>query len=246
LAEINFNTEREYHVDLKSGEIAPIIFLVGDPNRAKKFSSYFTDIQVSRFKREFVTYTGLYEDIRITVMGIGIGPSNVEIVLNELSHITKEPLTVIRLGTCGGLSKKVKNGDFVISTGAVRYEDTSLLYVDPSYPAIAHYELISVLIEAFKMLNISNYHVGLTLTTSGFYGTPHDLIKKIINQNVLNIEMESSVLFTLATLFNFKAGTICGVVDNHETKTALEKEKWNDLEEKIIRIGLQTAKILNS
>jgi uridine phosphorylase len=246
LAEINFDREREYHIDLKPGEIAPIVFLVGDPNRAKKFSSFFDNIQVSRFKREFVTYTGSFEGIQITVMGIGIGTSNVEIVLNELSHISKESLTIIRLGTCGGLSKKIKNGDFVISTGAVRYEDTSLLYVESSYPAIAHYELIPVLIEAFQTLNITNYHVGLTLTTSGFYGTPLDLIKKIINQNVLNIEMESSTLFTLATLFNFKAGTVCGVVDNHETKTALEKEKWDGLEESIIRIGLKTAEILNS
>jgi uridine phosphorylase len=246
LAEINFDSEREYHIDLKPGEIAPIIFLVGDPNRAKKFSSFFDDIQVSRFKREFVTYTGSFEGIQITVMGIGIGTSNVEIVLNELSHISKNPLTIIRLGTCGGLSKKTKNGDFVISTGAVRYEDTSLLYVDPSYPAIAHYELIPILIEAFQTLNITNYHIGLTLTTSGFYGTPFDLIKKVMNQNVLNIEMESSTLFTLATLFNFRAGTVCGVVDNHETKIALEKDKWDDLEEKIIKIGLRTAQILNS
>ena len=141
--------------------------LVGDPARADKVKKFLdTDsVTVSSSNREFVSHTGTYKGIPVTVLATGIGPSNIEIAMLELSRIV-EPEIIIRVGSCGALHGNINLGDVVISSGAVRLEDTSLRFVDDNYPSIAHYEVILALIEASKH---ESYHVGITAAASGLY-----------------------------------------------------------------------------
>ena len=78
-----------YHINLKPGQIANDIIFVGDQNRVEKITNYFDSIEFNSQKREFKTQTGTYKGKRITVMSTGIGPDNIDIVMNELDALVK-------------------------------------------------------------------------------------------------------------------------------------------------------------
>ena len=246
--------KRQYHLSLSPEDVANTVLLVGDPARAEKVAKLFDSVRFTKSNREFITYTGTYKDIPITVMSTGIGPSNIEITIIELSRIFKkegEKPTLIRMGSCGSLQKSILIGELVISTSAVRLEDTSTYFVDQSYPAV-----VTALITSAEQ-NQFTHHVGITATGSGFYGAqgrelegfpikePH-LQDKLSKLNVLNFEMESSALFTLASLAKFRAGTVCAVYANRQTKSFIEEKDKKLAEERVIRCGLEAAVLIRS
>jgi uridine phosphorylase len=246
---------RQYHINLAPGEVAPYIIIVGDPNRATKTSKFLTTIQFERKNREFWSYTGEYHGTPITVLSSGIGTDNIEIVVIELAQITQSAPTILRVGSCGALQDYIELGDLIVSTGAVRLENTSLFFVEEGYPALAHYEVVIALSEACERLNLP-YHQGLTASASGFYGAQGrdipgfplryaDLPERLRERNVLNFEMESSTLFTLGTLQNIRTGTICAVYANRFTNRFITTEKKQQAETHCIRAGLDACKILS-
>lgn len=212
-------TGRQYHIDLAPGELADYVMLVGDPMRAERAAKqYLTNIRVDRSNREFRSFTGKYNGLEVTVLSTGIGPSNVEITMVECFQIAKNP-TFLRVGTCGALQPEMKLGDFIISTGAVRLEDSSTFFVNEAYPSIANYEVNLALMKVCEAKK-QNYHLGITATASGFYGAQGrhipglplrypDLQDQMTAQGVANFEMESSTLFTMASLMKLRASTIC-------------------------------------
>ena len=117
-----------YHLNLKPEDISDTIILVGDQDRVEKITKHFDSIEFSTQKREFKTQTGYYQDCRITVLSTGIGPDNIDIVLNELDALvnidletrqTKTELTslnIIRLGTSGSLQKDIPVDAILLST----------------------------------------------------------------------------------------------------------------------------------
>ncbi|MFX0061195.1 MAG: nucleoside phosphorylase [Candidatus Hermodarchaeota archaeon] len=252
--QISNEEERQYHINLAPGEVAPYIIIVGDPNRATKTSKFLTTIQLERKNREFWSYSGEYHGTPITVLSTGIGTDNVEIAVIELAQIVQIAPTILRVGSCGALQDNIELGDLVVSTGAVRLENTSLFFVDEGYSAIAHYEVVMALSEACERLNFP-YHQGLTASASGFYGAQGrnipgfplryaDLPERLRERNVLNFEMESSTLFTLGTLRNIRTGTICAVYANRFTNKFITTEKKQQAETHCIRAGLEACKIL--
>ncbi|MFW9992632.1 MAG: nucleoside phosphorylase [Candidatus Odinarchaeota archaeon] len=250
---------RQYHIDLAPGEVAGTVFLVGDPARAKKVSEHFDTVTLSRHNREFLSFTGTItgfhgRSIPVTVLSTGIGTDNVEICMVELSRITPDTVTLIRLGSCGGLQDHTRVGDLVISTGAVRLENTSLFFVDSGYPAVAHHEVVLALTGACQKLGFK-YHVGLTAAASGFYGAQGrkiekfplkfpDLPDQLRKRKVLNFEMESSTLFTLSQLWGIRSGTICTVYANRFTGDFITPELKVSAEDNCIKAGLEAGRIL--
>ena len=97
--------------------------------------------------------------MRLSVMSTGMGPDNTEIVVAEVLDITDQP-TFVRVGSSGGLQPDIALGDLVVSTGAVRLENTTDFYVHPGYPAIAHRDVVQALEEACQQLGFA-YHVGI-------------------------------------------------------------------------------------
>ena len=245
---------RQYHINLAPGELAEYILLVGDPARAHKVAEFFDKIELKQKNREFITYTGYVDDVRLSVMSTGIGTDNIEIVFIEVSQITKHP-TFIRVGSSGGLQEFTNCGDLVISTGSVRFENTSLYFVPEGYPAVADFEVVQALIEAAERLKFK-YHVGLTVTASGFYGAQGrhvpgfplrfpKLTEELAQRNVLNFEMESSTLFTLANLRGFRAGMVCAVYANRPKNEFISLEEKPKAEERAIKTGIEAVKILS-
>ncbi|MBN1283302.1 MAG: nucleoside phosphorylase [Proteobacteria bacterium] len=244
---------RQYHIGCAPGDVAPNILLCGDPARAHRVAGYFDDRSEPILSREYVTITGTYRNMPITVMATGMGPDNTEIAVVELAQIVENP-TMIRIGSSGALKKGIELADLVVSTGAVRLENTSTQFVIEGYPAIAHYEVVLALLEGARR-NRFPHHLGLTATASGFYGAqarkvpgfpPRDpeLPAKLDSMNVANFEMEASCLFTLAQLRGFRAGAVCAIYANRHKNEFIDTEKKDLAEKRCIETGLAAFEVL--
>lgn len=187
-----------YHLDCRPEEISDIIITVGDPDRVKEVSKHFDKIVFQNQHREFITHTGLIGTKKITCVSTGIGPDNIDIVLNELDALAnidfetrqvKEKLTslkIIRLGTCGSLQKEIPVDSFVASTHGLGLDNLIHFY------RVDHTEEEKEVLHAFNthtQLNSGNispyiqmasgsllkhftqqYHQGITVTCPGFFG----------------------------------------------------------------------------
>lgn len=123
-----------YHLHLHPEHLADKVILVGDPNRVDLVASHFDKIECECSNREFRTITGTYKGKRITVQGTGIGCDNIDIVLNELdacanidfkTRQTKDhlrSLTIVRVGTCGGLQPNTPAGTFIASAKSIGFD----------------------------------------------------------------------------------------------------------------------------
>ena len=240
-------TGRQYHIGLGPGEVADAILLVGDPARADRVAELFSAVELERRSREYVTYTGTHQGRRVSVMATGMGPDNTEIAVVELCQVAVRP-TMIRCGSCGGLQPRVRPGDLVISSGAYRLESTSLQFVGEGYPAAAHPEVLLSLVQAADQAGL-RYHVGVTATAPGFYGAqgraapgfaPRNpsVVEDLARQGVLNLEMETSCLLTLASLRGFRAGAICAVYADRHHGTFVDADEKRAAEGRCIQVAL--------
>lgn len=129
-----------YHLNLHPYQIAPTIITVGDPNRVQAVSRHFDAVEHRVAKREFVTHTGRIGTKNLTVISTGIGPDNIDIVLNELDALAnidleqrslkpeKTALRIIRIGTSGAIQPELELGDFVISTHGIGLDNLMYFY----------------------------------------------------------------------------------------------------------------------
>lgn len=244
---------REYHIALERGELAEYILLVGDPGRVAKVAAQFDAVELERSNREFSTATGTFRGMRCSAMSTGIGTDNVEIVLAEVMEITERP-TLVRVGSSGALQPEIAAGDLVVTTGAVRLENTTSFYVHDGYPAIAHRDVVWALEMACRQLGF-RYHVGLTATASGFYAPQGramrtlpvrypELAEELRRQRVANFEMESSALFVLAGLAGLRSGTVCVTYAQRTEGTFLEGAAKEAAEARCIDAGLAGIHLL--
>jgi uridine phosphorylase len=244
---------RQYHIGLERGEVAEYVLLVGDPGRVAKVASRWDDVELERSNREITTATGTYRDMRLTCMSTGMGTDNVEIVLAELMEITDAP-ALIRVGSSGALQPEIGLGDLIVSTGAVRLENTTDFYVHPGFQAIAHRDVVWALEAACRELGY-RHHVGLTATASGFYAPQGramrtlpvrypELADELRRQRVANLEMESSALFVLAHLAGLRSGTICAAYAQRTDGTFLEGAAKEAAEARCIDAGLAGIHLL--
>ena len=253
------NSGRIYHLNLKKEEIADDIILVGDPNRVEQISNKFDKIDFKITHREFITHTGYYNNKKISVISSGIGTDNIDIVMNELDALAninfetrqinkiKRSLNIIRLGTSGGLNKKIDVDSFLVSEYAIGLdglahfyknndvldEELSKMFFNKTNWSKNHASPYSVK-ASDKLLNkFNNFSKGITLTATGFYGPQcrnmrlkssisdlENLIESIEYQglNITNFEMETSALYFLARSLGHNTLTICAILANRISK----------------------------
>jgi uridine phosphorylase len=246
---------KQYHVGVKPGDVAPFILLVGDPARADKVATRFSEVAVRRANREYVTITGTFEGAPLTVTATGIGTDNTEIAVVELSQCVEDP-TFIRVGSSGALRDGMKLGDLVVSTGAVKLEATSSYFVPEGYPSVAHHEVVLALVEAAARVG-ARHHVGLTATACGFYGAQArkvpgfpvrfpELPEQLGALGVLNFEMEASLLFTLAQLRGVRAGAVCAIYANRKENEFVDTDAKDKAEASCIACGLEAVRVLRA
>jgi len=216
----------QYHIQCRPGDVARYVLLPGDPGRVKLISASWEKHREVASHREYVTHTGSYRKVPVSCTSTGIGGPSAAIAVEELLRVGGD--TFIRVGSTGALKADIKVGDIIISSGSVRLDGTSSQYVWPGYPAFASYEVLQALIEAAEALG-KRYHVGVTASTDSFYlgqgrqgyrGYITTSARRILEDakaaGVTNFEMESSTIFTLASLYGARAGAVCAVLANRE------------------------------
>lgn len=243
---------RQYHIGLKKGDVGEFVILPGDPKRCEKIAQFFENPVKIADRREFVTYTGYLDGVKVSVTSTGIGGPSAAIALEELVKVGAK--TFIRVGTCGGMDINVKGGDIVIATGAIRAEGTSKEYAPIEFPAVANLDVVNALVEGAKKLGY-NYHTGIVQCKDSFYGQHSPQTMPVANEllskwnawkrlGCLASEMESAALFVVASYLKVKIGSVFLVVANQEREVqGLENPVVHDTES-AIKSAIEAIKIL--
>jgi uridine phosphorylase len=216
-----------YHIHCKAGDLPPYSLLPGAPERVDVIKSLWDSAEEVAYHREYRTARGSYQGVPISTTSTGIGAPGLEICLHELREVGIE--TAIRVGTTGSITEKFDCGDLIIPVAAIRRDGTTDRYVEPGFPAYAHYEVVLALIEACQRLGY-RYGLGLVCTVGSFYlgqqrpvvggywpSWAGHLVEDLAKAGVTNFEMESSALFVLGHLFGMQTGSILAVIANRVT-----------------------------
>lgn len=209
-----------YHLNLRPEQVADTIILVGDPNRVPRVSAYFDTIEFSTQKREFCTHTGTYKGKRLTALSTGIGPDNIDIVINELDALfnidlhTRKPkeqltsLNIVRFGTSGSLQADIPVDSFVLSSHGLGMDNMLHAYKDaPNVREIAMEEafmahtqwntdkgrpyIISCGETLKQRLLTDKVFEGITGTAPGFYGPQGRMLRLPVQDPTLNDKLHS-------------------------------------------------------
>ncbi len=242
--------EKQYHIQCAPGDVGRYVILPGDPGRCEKIAAYFDDPRFVVSNREYVTYAGTLEGEPVSVTSTGIGGPSAAIAMEELAAVGAD--TFVRVGTCGGINRKVKSGDCVIAMSAVRHEGTSREYAPIEYPATADYQVFTALTAAADKLGLP-WHAGVVQCKDSFYGqhSPErmpvagELLEKWEawkRLGVLASEMESAALFTVAASLGVRCGAVFNVIWNQERKAAGYDEPDDLTTDKGIRIAVEAIR----
>lgn len=208
-----------YHLNLKPEHIAHDIIFVGDQNRVEKITQFFDSIEFSTQKREFKTQTGIYKGRRMSVISTGIGPDNIDIVINELDALvnidfeTRQPkeeltsLNIIRVGTSGSLQNDIPVDSIVMSKYGLGLDNMLRSYL---IDEVTHSEIEEAFIKQTdwdfkkgrpyviscsekleKLIESDQIFKGLTATAGGFYGPQGRVLRLPIQDNELNHKMDT-------------------------------------------------------
>ena len=208
-----------YHLNLQPENIADTILMVGDQDRVEKITKHFETIEFTTQKREFKTQTGIYKGKRITVISTGIGPDNIDIVINELDALVNinlqtrtikselKSLNIIRIGTSGSLQADIPVDSFVMSKYGLGLDNMLRSYCIDEISETAMEEAFitqtnwdmrkgkpyvikgSEILE--KKLESNQIYKGFTGTAGGFYGPQGRVLRLAIQDPELNKKMDS-------------------------------------------------------
>ncbi len=222
-----------YHLNCRPEEIAHTIITVGDPDRVKEVSKHFDRIEFKNNHREFVTHTGLIGSKRISVVSTGIGPDNIDIVLNELDALVnidfetrtiKEnliQLNIIRVGTSGSLQEEIPVDSFVASTHGLGLDNLMNFYrhsnndeeIQIKQSFVTHTQIDAVTqpyifgaSPALLKEFVKDFHHGITVTCPGFYGPQGRVLRLGLAQPNL-IDSLTSFSFGNHCITNFEMET---------------------------------------
>ena len=232
-----------FHLHLRPEQLADRVILVGDPGRVETVASHFDSRECEVSSREFHAITGTYQGKRITVQSTGIGCDNIDIVMNELDTLANvdyntrtekdehRTLTIVRIGTCGGLQPFTPTGCFIASVKSIGFDGLLNYY---AVNQIAQDDMVR----------------GYTIACGGFYGPQGRQLRAPIadpDQNakvesfeydhmkICNFEMESSALAGMASLLGHRAMTCCMVIANRYT-TEMNTEYKNSIDTLIQKV----------
>ncbi len=246
-------TEPEYHIRLTPENSAEYAIIPGDPGRTESIATYLDNPREIITNREFRTFEGFLSGKKVLVTSTGIGAPSAAICIEELAHIGVR--TFIRVGTCGGMQPEVRPGDLVIASGAVRQDGTSKEYMPVEFPAVADIDVTAALRLAAEKLGIRS-HTGIVQAKDAFYGQ-HDpdsmgcadelkaKWQAWIQGGCLASEMESGILFIVASLRKLRAGAVFHCVWNQELAGhGMPSEDKNEDTDAAIRTAVEALRIL--
>lgn len=244
-----------YHLDTLPSEIATTIITVGDPNRVPDVSQHFDSIEIKNTHREFVVHTGYIGTKHISCVATGIGPDNIDIVLNELdalvnidfeTRLIKPSITtlqILRLGTSGSLQAHIAIDSYVVSTHAIGIDNMMNYYktetnneIDELLQAFNNHTNITNITQPYAFAASSSllakftsgFHHGVTVTCPGFYGPQGRVLRlPIVQPQLIN------------SLTSFRHGNL--LISNFEMETAAIYGLCNALGHKCISLSAMVA-----
>jgi len=216
------------HIGAEPGQIAPTVFMPGDPMRAKHFAETFLEDVVNFNQvRGMLGYTGTYKGKRVSFMGSGMGIPTLAIYVHELVN-EYDVKTIMRVGTCGSFQPELEIGDLVLPMSSSSDSHINRLrFGGMDYAPTANFPL---LLKAYQVAiaRTDRVFVGGMFSSDQFYHDDPDWWHIWAEYGALVVEMESAGLFTLAAKFNFDAISILTVSDSLVTgkfASAEEREK---------------------
>lgn len=208
-----------YHLNLKPENIANDIIFVGDQDRVESITKYFDSVEFSTQKREFKTQTGTYKGKRLTVISTGIGPDNIDIVLNELDALvnidfttkTVKPnltsLNIVRVGTSGSLQADIPVDSLLMSAFAIGTDNMLRSYsladatnqsIEKAFVSYTNWDLnkglpyvVSADNDLLNKFKFDTVFEGITVTAGGFYGAQGRVLRLKLNDELLNDKIDS-------------------------------------------------------
>lgn len=229
------------HLEASPGDYAETVLLPGDPLRAKWIAETFLDDarQVNGV-RNCLGFTGTYKGEPVSVQATGMGQPSTAIYVHELLD-TYKVKKLVRVGTCGGLSTKVKVRDVVIGITASTDSAINDSFLPYRYAPFADYQLLSRSVDLAQARGF-NWHVAGLCSSDIFY-VP-DGVKSygaLPDHGVLVVEMEAAALYTLAARFGAQALAICTVSDCLVTGEEIDSTERQTSLEDMVRLALDTA-----
>lgn len=199
----------QLHLHARPDDVADVVLLPGDPNRATRIAQgFFDDPVLYTDHRQLLGYTGHYRGLRVSVQATGMGCPSLAIVAEELVRLGAR--TLVRVGTAGIVADTVAPGDLIVASAAVANDGTTRQYLaGAAYAPTADHDVVRALVDAGRALGTPP-HVGLIQTEDAFYATSPEHVPALRARGVLAIEMESSALFLIAAMRGVRAG--CALV----------------------------------
>jgi len=239
------NKEVLKHIRCGIGDVAPYVIIPGDPGRVKRIVAEMDEATFISDNREYITYTGKYHGVLITVCSSGIGGPAASIAIEELIKLGAK--VFIRVGSAGGRQANIKIGTPVVITATYRGEGTSHAYLPSDFPAVASLDVTNALIETLEKQSYP-YDYGLGFCRDAYYVQDSDLNTLLTNCGVKVAEQESSILFILGAFRGVKTGAIVSTDSNIylEKQPTLEQkdELYLSGEKKTVLAALDACEIL--
>jgi purine-nucleoside phosphorylase len=226
------------HIGAEPGQVAPHVLMPGDPLRARWIAETFLeDATCYSEVRGMYGFTGTWKGKPVSVQGSGMGLPPISIYLTELFE-SYDVQSVIRVGSCGALTKELALRDLVIASGACTDSSMNRIRFEGlDYAPVADFHLLRKAYDAASQLPVTT-RVGLILSGDSFYHPRPDLVTRMAEHGVLAVEMEASALYTLAARYRRRALAICTVSDHiltgAETTAAERQETFGHM----VEVGL--------
>jgi purine-nucleoside phosphorylase len=229
------------HIEAKEGEIAKTVLITGDPLRAKHHAETWLEKPFCYNQiRGMFGYTGKYQGKTISIQGTGMGIPSTALYLHELIrgyHAT----CVIRVGTCGAIQKNIQLGQVILAMESGTDSGVVKQYLPPPLRnAVADPSLASLAKETALRENVSLL-TGSVFSTDLFYSEDPHRYEQIVKEGVLAVDMETSMLYAMASYFNVRSISLLTVSDNIVTGEALSAKDRERYTTDMIKLALKIA-----
>lgn len=224
------------------GDVAELVLLTGDPARVDRIALTLEQAAVIARNREFYSVTGIYQGKRLSAVSSGIGAPSAAIAVEELAQLGAN--AVVRVGTMMGLGAPL--GSLVISTGAARFEGTSVAYLPLEYPAVPDWPLAQALRSAAAEAPLP-LCMGMTATYDAFYprmapalverGQPD--LEPLKEVGILALDMETSLLYIVGCRLGIATASLCLVTNEADPFTVIDSEQRVKDEAILIQVALE-------
>lgn len=228
------------HIGAAPDQIAPYVLMPGDPYRARWIAETFLEDPVLyNDVRGMLGFTGTYRGVRVSAQGSGMGQPSLGIYAHELLA-EYDTQAIIRVGTCGGLSEKVKVRDVIL--GVAASTDSAMnrpRFGDVTFAPAADFELMRIAADVAEERLLPMVAGGL-FSSDQFYNPNSTIASTLARYGVLGVEMEAAALYTLAAQFSRRALAVCTVSDHLLTGEETSSQERQETFEDMIVMALET------